>query len=394
MFEADIPQAQRLLERIASVGPDAAMMVLDRLAAWCHAMQLRCIQALHEAGDDGPADEGTLRSQRDTDALRRDSEVARRAPSFAAALADGRIGAGHVHELGYSLRRLDAAQQRTLLRDEARLLALATASTAREFGKLLRREERRLGRAAGMPALEHQQRSVRLRARTDRDSGMRLYTLSLDPLSAASFEQRLHDAVEAMFHGSAPPGCPDDPLERQQFLRAHALLHLTDGRGSAGGRPEIVVVVDTRTDHGEPDIDWGLPVEIPARVLEDLWHRADVMPVVVRNGVVLHAPGELSLGRTTRLANRAQRRALRALHRTCAIPGCDTPFQHCKIHHVVWWRHGGRTDLCNLLPLCHRHHHLVHHGGWELVLGPDRWLTVNRPRGRPAAEGPPAEVAA
>ena len=66
----------------------------------------------------------------------------------------------------------------------------------------------------------------------------------------------------------------------------------------------------------------GLPVEVPSRVLVELFGRADVHAVVVRNGVVLCAGGELN-GRSTRLSNRAQRRALRDLYATCAVPGCS-----------------------------------------------------------------------
>ena len=43
---------------------------------------------------------------------------------------------------------------------------------------------------------------------------------------------------------------------------------------------------------------------------------------------------QLHLGRTTRLANRAQRRALRALYSSCAIPGCTGAYDRCKLHHV------------------------------------------------------------
>ena len=68
--------------------------------------------------------------------------------------------------------------------------------------------------------------------------------------------------------------------------------------------------------------------------LAQMMGEGPVHPVVVRNGVVLHAPGELDLGRTTRLANRAQRRALRALYATCAIPGCSVRYDRCKLHHV------------------------------------------------------------
>ncbi len=101
---------------------------------------------------------------------------------------------------------------------------------------------------------------------------------------------------------------------------------------------------------GSPTVDWGLPVELPAEVLRRLFDTAHVHPIIVRGGVVLHAPGCLDLGRTTRVANRAQRRALRALYPTCAIPGCDTRYDLCQLHHIIWWEHGGPTDLANHNP--------------------------------------------
>lgn len=116
--------------------------------------------------------------------------------------------------------------------------------------------------------------------------------------------------------------------------------------------------------------------------------------IVVRNGVVVSAPGSLDLGRSTRLAHGHQRRALRALYRGCAMPGCDTGFDLCTIHHVRWRRHGGTTDLANLLPLCNRHHHLVHDSRWQLHLGPSRELTVTTPSGRTMSTGPPRRWAA
>jgi hypothetical protein len=174
------------------------------------------------------------------------------------------------------------------------------------------------------------------------------------------------------------------------------LLALARGKGAGMGRPEVIVVVDTTVADadGGPVIDWGLPVEIPRRVLESLMGRADVHAVVVRNGVVLHAPGTLDLGRSTRIANRAQRRALRALYARCAVPGCRVRFDQCAVHHVRWWRHGGSTDLENLLPLCSRHHHAAHEGGWQLALQPDRTLTITLPDGRVMTTGPPTRRAA
>ena len=156
------------------------------------------------------------------------------------------------------------------------------------------------------------------------------------------------------------------------------------------------VIVDHTTTGGVPDVDWGRPVDIPQRVLDDLLGQSDtrIAHIEVRNGVVVAAPGSLDLGRTTRLANRAQRRALRALYRGCGIPGCDVSFDRCTIHHVVWWRHGGRTDLENLLPLCPHHHTLVHTAGWVITLGPNRELTLRLPDGSLHNTGPPSRKAA
>ncbi len=165
------------------------------------------------------------------------------------------------------------------------------------------------------------------------------------------------------------------------------------------GRPEIVVVVDARqqtldANGGTPVVDWGQPVKPPPRALEDLFQRADAHPVIVHNGVVLHAPGETDLGRTTRLASRAQRRARRALYPTCGLPGCCVAFEFTKPHHVHYWEHGGPTDLANLLPVCSKHHHAIHEGGWKLTLRPDRHLTITLPDGTILTTGPPPRIRA
>jgi hypothetical protein len=283
------------------------------------------------------------------------------------------------------------------LRDEQRLRLAATNTTATEFARLLRREEARLRRRDG-DRLEQQKAAVRLSSHTDRDTGMVVYRLAADPVSAIELDQLLSRRVEVLFHRAVPDSCPTDPLERQAFLRAHALMSLIRGDVGAGGTggADIIVVVDHTVPDGPPDIDWGRPVDIPIRVLDDLLAAPGtrVREVVVRNGVVVTAPGRLDLGRTSRLANRAQRRALRALYRGCAVPGCDATFDQCTIHHVRWWRHGGRTDMVNLLPLCSRHHHLVHDAGWTLHLGPNRELTVTTPSGRIMTTGPPRRWAA
>ncbi|HSJ91386.1 MAG TPA: HNH endonuclease signature motif containing protein [Ilumatobacter sp.] len=93
--------------------------------------------------------------------------------------------------------------------------------------------------------------------------------------------------------------------------------------------------------------------------------------------IILGADGNvLEVGRTQRIANRAQRRALRAMYPTCAFHGCDVPFNHCEIHHIAYFELGGATDLQNLLPVCSRHHHVVHDLGWALEPDQHRSLTI------------------
>ena len=79
--------------------------------------------------------------------------------------------------------------------------------------------------------------------------------------------------------------------------------------------------------------------------------------------IVLDGAGEaLNCGREQRVANRAQRRALRAMYRTCAYPGCEVVFDRCDIHHVIEWLRHGSTDLDNYLSLYyyHRRHDFSH----------------------------------
>jgi hypothetical protein len=44
------------------------------------------------------------------------------------------------------------------------------------------------------------------------------------------------------------------------------------------------------------------------------------------------------------------------------------PPSACEAHHVIWWRHGGTTDIGNLALVCGRHHSLIHTGHWTLQM--------------------------
>lgn len=334
------------------------------------------------------------------------SETLAAVPEFADALDAGAVTQGHVDEITKHTKGLNDAQRAELLERAAALVPVAVAGSVREFGKRLDLERRAVERGDGLDKLARQRRKVEFRDWIDGD-GMYCYGGRLDPHAAIAFKANLEAQIRRQFAAGTPDTAPDDPLLRQRHLAGLALAHLvgrptgsTDGdEHDSGARtspiePDVIIVVDASQSDGAggPDIDWGIPVEVPLRVLADLIAdgHATVHAVVVRNGIVLHAPGNLNLGRTARLANRAQRRALNALYSTCAIPGCGVHFRYTKVHHIEYWEAGGRTDLANLLPVCPHHHTLVHQQRWHITLGPNRELTIRYPDGGIQTTGPPS----
>lgn len=435
---------------------EAALRSVGKLQAWLAGTKaaLTTKLAVQVSFPEKTIADCTRGSTRDAAKDKERADTLTAAPALAEALDMARLTAGHVDEVTRATKQLQGNQRKELLdRLDHGLLDVAAVATIEDWRRRLAFEVNNIRRDDGMERLERQRRATRMRSWMDGE-GMWCISGRFDPVTGVKLAARLDQAVEALFVAATPDTCPTDPVEKQHHLRGLALVHLltgtkhltattnttttgaagdtdpasnsdatehaassgdADGTGSSGetdanggtaniggigrnrpGRPEFVVVIDSsRSDGaGGPIVDWGIPVEIPHPVLADLMGDADVHTVVVRNGVVMHAPGRLDLGRTTRLANRAQRRALRAMYATCAIPGCSVRYDNCKLHHIVWWRNGGRTDLANLIPVCARHHSRIHDAGWDIGLGPNRELTIRLPDGTVRCTGPPSRAAA
>ena len=377
----------------------AAVADLRRLKSWVEGREVDLVQRIAEVSSfpEKSFAEAANTSLRNGGQVLERAQTAASVPELGASLADGRVSGDHVDVLTRTLRGLTPPLREQLIEEGERLAKIAERSTPDEFARSVRETARRLETASdGLDRLERQKRAIRFSSFIDKETGMGRWQARWDPETMVQLETKIDNQLQAMFHDRQPEGCPTDLLEKQSYLRALAVVALIDGHGGRSGKPEVIVVVDHTQPgpDGRPAVDWGLPVELPERVLTDLWSRATTHSVTVRNGVVVDAGGQLDLGRSSRLPNRAQRRALRGLYSTCAIPGCVVRFSRTKLHHVVWWRRGGATDLANLLPLCEIHHQRVHHNGWLLTLTPGRTLTVALPDGQVMTTGPPKRNAA
>lgn len=341
--------------------------------------------------------------QRDTRLLHRRAATVDAAPVLGDLLASGATTAGHLDAVGQALAAAGDHRDR-LLGCLPQIAERAVDTDADSFIRFLNRLVRDVESDEGMSRLRQQRRSTQLRIWNDRD-GMLRCSGAFDVERGAIFAGILAQRVEAMFHsGDAEITLDVAPgIDPNDHRRALALLHLCtrggptegDGRDDPGdplhtrpARAEIVVHVDHHTLvkglHGSSTCRTSDGHDLPPAVVRRLACEAHIIPVVLSGDGV-----PLDVGRARRLATVHQRRALEALHTTCAIDGCTRPISRCVVHHLDPWEKGGPTSLDNLVPLCNRHHHNVHDDGWRLRLDPaTRRLTVTLP-GHPPGSHPP-----
>ncbi len=366
--------------------------------------------AMYEAGEGAPASDVITRNQNvsSAEAKRRErrGKVLAKTEAFADALSTGTVTAEHADALANATAKLDHAVADEFFAREAELLASATTETPERFARHCRNLANQLTRDHGVARNQRQRRETRISRKIDTEGMYQLHGSFHPELGAA-----IWSAIDTGIHRLATEGSDKstgsdpsaDQLDRAQ-LGAQAVAELILG-GHEQTRPieaEVIVIADVVTattgelhDQSICETDHG--VDLPPSTVQRLMCNGRVTPIVVdTHGVVIN------VGRGKRLANRAQRRALRAMYRTCAFAGCDASFARCEIHHIQPWELGGNTDLTNLLPLCSRHHHVVHELGWRLELRPDRTLTITDAHGvvfatcpleRPKAVAPVPEPA-
>lgn len=410
-----------LLDR---AGVDEVLAALRRARSRLDAVEVRAARRLRHLAAHGRSESaehaitsGAGRSGRDAHDVTDREELCEEQPQLEDALDSGDLTATHLDAIRRAAAKLPDELRDEFLGHSDQLLAKARtmspdafARECRQLAKFLLAQSR-----TGMSdadELEAQRAASKVTQWTDKQTGMHNTLIELDPVRDAKLRTAINRAIrrrrsEHEQQGGTPP------TWQQQLVEAtlDAVTGRRSSRPAAGDdrrarepgeppsgehacscavdrAPEISIVADLATlmhlagASGLCETSDGVP--LPVTTVRRLCCDAEIIPTVLRGpaDVVDH-------GRSRRTASRSQRRALRTMYATCAHPECSVGFDSCRIHHVRHWlEHHGPTDLDNLIPLCEKHHHLVHEGGWHLTMTPDRVTRWIRPDGIVSATGP------
>jgi Domain of unknown function (DUF222) len=202
---------------------------------------------------------------------------------------------------------------------------------------------------------------------------------NLSPEGGMIVRSVLEQIMDELFKAATADGNPGGSSLRR---RADALVEMArrasathDDRPAA--RPLIIVRVELADL--ESRAGWAVTPDgevIDGGTLRRLMCDADISRVVTRGDSEI-----LDVGRASRTATAAQRRALTIRDGGCLFPGCDRPPGWCQAHHIIWWDNEGPTDLANLCLLCSRHHHEIHRRRFNIQAKPDGTIVFTRADG-------------
>jgi NAD-dependent dihydropyrimidine dehydrogenase PreA subunit len=127
-------------------------------------------------------------------------------------------------------------------------------------------------------------------------------------------------------------------------------------------RPHVILLTREENLHDTPGVEPAV-VDGVGQVCNDTVRQlccdADITTVVTDER------GDIRrVGNAKRTPTRKQRAAVVARDKACV--GCAAPITRCQIHHIVWWRHDGETEIDNLTLVCWNCHFHIHHHGWTV----------------------------
>jgi hypothetical protein len=283
-------------------------------------------------------------------------EMLERLPESHQAVVDGEIGFAHLATMA---RTADALGARF---DEKVLVEKAKESSPGKFFYICHhaRHAADAKAYAAEQADQVEQRRLKLSRWMD---GSVLISGQLDPIGGAAVLSVIVPLARKM-------GPHDDRCLEQR--NADALVELASGGGS---QAQIQVTSSLETllaVAGAPAAEMEHCLPVSSKTIERLACDSSIARVLLNSESVV-----IDVGRSKRVVSEPGRRALTARDGHCTWRECDRPASRSAAHHLVHWIHGGPTDLDNLILLCHRHHRMVHEGGWQIVRGEDsRMLTI------------------
>jgi len=356
------------------------------LRGWVDAVDVRLTRRLRKLQAEGKSeaagmaltDEGR-RSGKEAKNTENREQICVEFPALEDALATGAVSADHLDVLARLTRNLSDIEKSDLHAVGDDLISSATSDYVSEFERKTRGVIDHI-RNTHSPKdeaaeLDRQRAESNIKSWVDKISGMHKTLISCDPIRDAA----LHAVIDAQLARLKQQ--PDNTETTFGSLQVDALVAAMSTTDPGQPRiPEVSVLIDHRTAchgrHADTICETSAGTPLPVSSVQRMCCDATII------GITIGDNGEaLNVGRQQRTATRAQRRALRAMYRTCAHPHCETSFDRCRIHHIIAWTLSGNTDLDNLLPLCEQHHHLVHEGNWTLTMTPDRVCTWTRPDG-------------
>ncbi len=161
--------------------------------------------------------------------------------------------------------------------------------------------------------------------------------------------------------------CGEEDRIPQHRRRGHAfgalLEHLDPDKLPRHGGDATTVMVTISLDALKADLSSGGTVDgdpdagsnLSASAIRRMACTANIVPVV------LGGQGEiLDLGRSRRIFQPPQRKAMLLRDKQCRAEGCTIPGRWCEAHHDQPWSEGGKTDLNHGRLYCSYHHHRAH----------------------------------
>jgi Domain of unknown function (DUF222)/HNH endonuclease len=283
-------------------------------------------------------------------------EMLEQLPESHQAVVNGEIGFAHLATMARTAAALDDRF------DEKVLVEKAKENSPGKFFYICHHARHAADpqRYAAEQADQVEQRRLKLSKWMD---GSVLISGQLDPVGGA--------AVLAVIQPLARKSGPDDDRCLEQ-RNADALVELASGGGSQA-QIQVTSSIETLLAlAGAPAAEMEHCLPVSSKTIERLACDSSIARVLLNSESLV-----IDVGRSKRVVSEPGRRALTARDGHCRWSDCDRPASRSAAHHVVHWIHGGSSDLDNLVLLCHRHHWMVHEGGWQIVRCDDRkMLTI------------------